>query len=152
MHLTLKKEATKPAAKNFLQQQARFDGFRDRYNHERPHQALSMKYPGELYVPSPRPYHGLEELQYPFHDRTITVTQCGRVCFGRQKINLSTVFAGQNVGVKQVADQIWLVSFMDYDLGFFDHETCRLESAGNDRVPQRGVRVVSPGSVGLVLS
>jgi putative transposase len=131
MHLTLKKEATKPAAKNFLQQQARFDAFIEGYNHERPHQALNMRYPGELYAPSPRPYHGLEDLQYPFHDRTITVTQCGRVCFGRQKINLSTVFAGQNVGVKQVADQIWLVSFMDYDLGFFDHETCRLESAGN---------------------
>src|SRR4051794_36473515 len=41
------------------------------------------------------------------------------------------VFAGQNVGVKQVSDQIWLVSFMDYDLGFFDDETCRLESAAN---------------------
>jgi hypothetical protein len=40
--------------------------------------------------------------------------------FGRQKINLSTVFAGQNVGVKQVADQVWLISFMDYDLGFFE--------------------------------
>jgi len=131
MHLTLKKEATKPAAKNFLQQQARFDTFLEHYNHERPHQALQMRYPGELYTSSPRSYHGLEELQYPFHDRTITVTQCGRVCFGRQKINLSAVFAGQNVGVKQVADQIWLVSFMDYDLGFFDHETCRLESAGN---------------------
>ena len=131
MHLTLKKEATKPAAKNFLQQQARFDTFIDGFNDERPHQALNMKYPGELYTRSTRPYHGLEDLEYPFHDRTITVTQCGRVCFGRQKINLSTVFAGQNVGVKQVADQIWLVSFMDYDLGFFDHETCRLESAGN---------------------
>jgi putative transposase len=131
MHLTLKKEATKPAAKNFLQQQARFDTFIEHYNHERPHQALQMRYPAELYTSSPRPYHGLEELRYPFHDRTITVTQCGRVCFGRQKINLSTVFAGQNVGVKQVADQVWLVSFMDYDLGFFDHETCRLESAGN---------------------
>jgi putative transposase len=131
MHLTLKKEATKPAAKNFLQQQARFDTFVEYYNHERPHQALQMRYPGELYTSSPRPYHGLEELHYPFHDRTITVTQCGRACFGRQKINLSTVFAGQNVGIKQVADQVWLVSFMDYDLGFFDHETCRLESAGN---------------------
>lgn len=131
MHLTLKKEATKPAAKNFLQQQARFDDFREGYNDDRPHQALNMRYPGELYVPSSRPYHGLEELEYPFHDRTITVTQCGRVCFGRQKINLSTVFAGQNVGVKQVAEHVWLVSFMDYDLGFFDHETCRLESAGN---------------------
>ena len=50
---------------------------------------------------------------------------------GRQKINLSKVFAGQNVGVKQIADQIWLVSFMEYDLGFFDDETCRLESAEN---------------------
>ena len=47
------------------------------------------------------------------------------------KITLSTVFAGQKVGVKQVADHIWLVSFMDYDLGFFDEETTRLESIAN---------------------
>lgn len=38
----------------------------------------------------------------------------------RHKINLSTVFAGQSVGVKQVSDKIWLVTFMDYDLGFFE--------------------------------
>jgi putative transposase len=131
MHLTLKKEATKPAAKNFLQQQARFDDFLYEYNHERPHQALNMRCPAELYSPSPRPYRGLQELEYPLHDRTVTVTQCGRICFGQRKINFSNVFAGQNVGVKEVADQIWLVSFMHYDLGFFDHETCRLESAIN---------------------
>ena len=131
MHLTLKKEATKPAAQNFLQQQARFDDFINCYNHERPHQALDMKYPAEIYRPSPRPYHGLDELHYPFHDRTITVTQCGRICFGRRKINLSTVLAGQNVGVKEVSDKIWMVSFMDYDLGFFDHETGRLGTAEN---------------------
>ena len=131
MHLTLKKETTKPAAQNFLQQQARFDEFIDCYNDERPHQALDMKYPVELYQLSSRPYHGLDELHYPFHDRTITVTQCGRICFGRRKINLSTVLAGQNVGVKEVSDRIWLVSFMDYDLGFFDHETGRLGTAEN---------------------
>ena len=131
MHLTLKKEATKPAAQNFLQQQAKFDEFIDCFNHERPHQALDMKYPAELYLRSPRPYRGLSELHYPFHDRTITVTQCGRICFGRRKIHLSTVFAGQNVGIKEVSDKIWLVSFMHYDLGFFDHETGRLESAEN---------------------
>jgi putative transposase len=131
MHLTLKKEATKPAAKNFLQQQAKFDDFRDCFNQERPHQALDMKYPAELYEPSSRVYRGLDELRYPFHDHTITVTQCGRICYGRRKINLSTVFAGQNVGIKEVADQIWLVSFMQYDLGFFDHETGRVESAHN---------------------
>jgi putative transposase len=131
IHLTLKKEATKPAAQNFLQQQAKFDDFIDCYNRERPHQALAMKYPAELYLPSPRPYRGLDELKYPFHDHTITVTHCGRICFARRKISLSTVFAGQNVGVKEVSDKIWLVSFMDFDLGFFDHETGRLGTAEN---------------------
>ena len=131
MHLTLKKEATRPAAKNLLQQQARFDAFIDYYNQERPHQALAMRCPAELYDPSPRPYRGLEELDYPFHDHAHIVTRCGRICFGRRKINLSTVFAGQKVGVKEVSDRIWLVSFMHYDLGYFDHESCRLESAEN---------------------
>jgi putative transposase len=55
------------------------------------------------------------------------VTRCGRICYQRRKINLSQVFAGQTVGVKQTADHIWMVSFMDYDLGCFDDETCRLE-------------------------
>jgi putative transposase len=110
MHLTLKKEATKPPAKNFLQQQAKFDHFIGYYNDERPHQALNGRCPAQLYKPSPRTYTGLGELEYPFHDRTITVTSCGRICIGRRKINLSTVFAGQNVGVKEIEEKIWLVT------------------------------------------
>ena len=98
MHLTLKKETTKPAANNFLQQQEKFDRFIDCYNQERPHQAIGMHYPAELYQRSAREYHGLNELEYPFHDRTVAVTMCGRVCFGSRKINLSTVFAGRTSG------------------------------------------------------
>ena len=103
---------------------------------ERPHQALDMKVPGELYTPSPRSYRGLGELDYPFDDWTATVTHCGRICFNRRKVNLSQVFAGQRVGVKQVSDNIWLVSFMHYDLGYFDHETCRLEPIENPFSPK----------------
>ena len=128
---TLKKEATRPAGSNLLQQQARFDDFVDEYNQQRPHQALGMRYPAELYTPSARPYRGLEDLDYPFHDHSHIVTRCGRICFDNRKINLSAVFAGQKVGVKQVADQVWLVSFMHYDLGFFDNESCRVECADN---------------------
>src|SRR5580692_4366331 len=83
-----------------------------------------------------RLYRGLPEIDYPFHDRTATVTTCGRICFNRQKINLSVVFAGQSVGIKQVSEQTWLVSFMDYDLGYFDHETCRLEPIENPFGPK----------------
>ena len=131
MHLTLKQEATRPAAETFLRQQARFDDFVQCYNTERPHQALNMACPAEHYAPSTRPYAGLPELHYPFHDKEATVTTCGRICLKRRKINLSQVFAGQTVGVRQVDDHIWLASFMHYDLGYFDDETCRLEPIAN---------------------
>jgi putative transposase len=136
MHLTLKREATKPAAANVLQQQARFDAFVEQYNRERPHQGLGMKMPADLYTRSARLYRGLEALTYPFHDGTFTVTQCGRICFKGRKVNLSHVFAGQNVGVTQVGEHIWLVTFMRYDLGYFDDETCRLEPIENPFTPK----------------
>jgi putative transposase len=31
----------------------------------------------------------LSDFNYPFHDRTVTVTRCGRICFDGRKINLS---------------------------------------------------------------
>ena len=136
MHLTLKREATKPAADNVLQQQARFDAFMQEYNRDRPHQGLAMKVPADLYARSSRVYRGLDELTYPFHDATFTVTQCGRICFKGQKVNLSQVFAGQNVGVTQVGERVWLVTFMRYDLGYFDDETCRLEPIDNPFTPK----------------
>ena len=124
MHLTLKLATTKPTGANFLQQQAKFDDFIEEFNTERPHQALDMKPPAAFYTPSKRAYEGLPDLDYPLHDKSIIVTTCGRICFDNRKINLSQVFAGQRVGIKQVEDQLWLVSFMDYDLGYFDDTEC----------------------------
>ena len=63
-------------------------------------------------------------------------THCGRIRYKRRKINLSQVFAGQDVGVKQVSDRIWLVTFMDYELGYVDDETCRLEPIANPFWPK----------------
>jgi putative transposase len=95
MHLTLTTEATKPAATNVLQQQARFDAFVERDNQERPHQAFAMKVPADLDARSPRVYRGLNDLTYPFHDHTILVTPCGRICLQSQKVNLSHVLPGR---------------------------------------------------------
>src|SRR6202451_2140624 len=77
MHLTLKKEATRPPGINSLQQQGRFDAFVQEFNAERPHEALGMKCPAQLYPPSPRRYPGLPELTYPLHDLDLLVTACG---------------------------------------------------------------------------
>lgn len=136
MHLTLKREATKPAGQNLLQQQAKFDEFIKEYNTERPHQALHMKYPVEVYLPSSRSYNGLPNIEYLLHDKTIIVTTCGRICLRGKKINFSQVFAGQAVGIKEVNDKIWLVSFMNYDLGYFDEDSCRVEPLENPFGPK----------------
>jgi transposase InsO family protein len=136
MHLTLKKETTRPPGLNSLQQQARFDAFRQEFNVERPHEALAMKCPNELYLASPRRYHGLPELTYPFHDRELMVTACGRICLHRKKIHVSTVLAGQRVGIKEVDDGIWIVSFMRYDLGYIELEQRTLQPLDNPFGPR----------------
>jgi transposase InsO family protein len=136
MHLTLKKEATRPPGMNSLQQQARFDAFVHEFNAERPHEALAMKSPAQVYSASPRPYRGLPELTYPLHDRDVLVTACGRICMHRKRINLSGVLAGQRVGIKEVDEGIWIVSFMQYDLGFIDLEQRTLQPLDNPFGPR----------------
>jgi hypothetical protein len=95
-----------------------------------------MRCPAQLYRPSQRPYQGLPELDYPFHDKAVIVTTCGRIGFNTRKINLSQVFAGQMVGIKQVDERIWLVSFMHYDLGYIDLEQRTLQTLDNPFGPR----------------
>ena len=91
----------------------------------------SMKCPGEVYSASDRTYDGLPDLSYPLHDRDVIVTACGRICMHRKRINISTVLAGQKLGIKEVDDGIWIVSFMRYDLGFIDLEQKTLQPLDN---------------------
>lgn len=136
MHLTLKKQTVRPAAMNFLQQQEKFDNFIDEYNCERPHEALQMKCPAEIYKPSLRIYQGLPPAEYPLHDRTINISICGRICIKKLKINFCRAFSGQAVGIKEVDEKIWLVSFMNYDLGYFDEDSKKFEPLENPFGPK----------------
>jgi transposase InsO family protein len=136
MHLTLKKGSHPAASRQPPATAAKFDPFLEEFNNERPHEALDMKCPVEVYTASTRPYRGLGEPHYPFHDKTVVVTNCGRLCLYRKKINLSTSLAGQAVGIKEVDDGIWLVSFMDYDLGYVDLEEKTLQPLNNPFGPK----------------
>ncbi len=73
-------------------------------------------------IPLPRPGHPRHCLRPHLH--------------GRKKINVSTVFGGQRLCIEELDDGIWLVSFMHYDLGYFDDETCRLEPLQNPFGPK----------------
>jgi hypothetical protein len=71
------------------------------------------------------------EIAGPLHDSDALVTACARICMHRKRVNISTVLAGQRLGIKEVADGIWIVSFMHYDLGFIvlEEYATRLVSA-----------------------
>lgn len=122
---------------NFLEQQDRFGHFSGFYNNEGPHQALCGAYPGQLYTPSVSAYQPPPQPEYPFHDRSVRVTHCVRNCIGKRKIDLSQVLAGQIVGIKQVDNQTWRVSFLNYDLGLFDNNDGRVEPVTNPLKPEK---------------
>jgi len=106
MHRTLKLEATNKTIANLLQQQERFDDFRKEFNFERPHQAIEMKCPGDVYKESKRGYKGLEDVAHPGYDKRLMITNCGRVCLDKQKVHISRALANQPVGLKEVDEEI----------------------------------------------
>tara|TARA_B100001989_G_scaffold167173_1_gene120359 strand:+ start:199 stop:1383 length:1185 start_codon:yes stop_codon:yes gene_type:complete len=123
MHRTLKLEAANPSSKTLLQQQERFDDFVNDFNYERPHQALEMKSPSEIYQKSAREYKGLPDITYPGYDKTLWISNCGRMCYQKMKVHVSRAFAHQPVGLKEVESGLWQVDFMSYNLGYFDAES-----------------------------
>jgi transposase InsO family protein len=122
MHRTLKAATTRPPRSNQLQQQEAFDTFVDEFNNQRPHEALGMKRPAEVYKPSTRPYpDALPEPDYSSHDDVVHVSSSGSVWLYRRKgVYLGAALAGQPVGVREEADGRWLVTFMHVDLGHIE--------------------------------
>lgn len=133
MHRTLKLEVTKPSGKNLLQQQELLDQFVTVYNNERPHEALNMQCPADVYTPAVKTYPSiLEEYDYSKCDFTRRVSMCGAIRLkGGRKIFISDVFGGQEVGINEVEEGVWSVSFMQYDLGYFGIEPHRFNPGPN---------------------
>ncbi len=132
MHRTLKAETTRPPGNNLLQQQDRFDRFCDEYNLERPHEALNDDTPASRHAASDRRYPThLDDPVYPLHDDVCRVTPCGHiglpVARRKLKIYVSAVLAGELIGVRELDDDRWLLSFVDLDLGVANTRTKSIE-------------------------
>lgn len=125
MHRTLKRETTRPARANLLQQQEVFDAFVDEFNNERPHEGLDMKRPAQVFVSSPRKLPAsLPEPSYPTHDDAVTVNSAGCIWVpGRGSLYISSALIGQLVGIREEDDGRWLFTFLNLDLGHLETST-----------------------------
>lgn len=87
-----------------------------------------MRRPVDVYEPSTRQLPTtMPDLDYPLHDEIVRVRSSGDITFGRRKVYLATALAGVEVGMRELDDGRWLVSFADIDLGHLDHNGKRFE-------------------------
>ncbi len=141
MHRTLKKEATIPPEKNLAAQQKRFDAFRKEYNTQRPHEALAMKTPSALYIPSLRRMpKKLTHFDYPYHFEVRRVSRNNGIRWQHRWVQVSSTLAEEYIGFEEIEDGIYNVYFCELLIGRFREETMRIEDV-IERVPirQRGI-------------
>jgi hypothetical protein len=100
--------------------QAAFDVWRHEYNDERPHEAIAMRLPSELYQPSPRAYTGTpDHLEYGSMI-TRKVGSRGAIKYQGERYSLSTALAGWSVGLSGRADGLVEVRFANLLIGHLD--------------------------------
>jgi putative transposase len=130
MHRTLKAEATRPPAHSLRAQQRKFDRFRHEFNHERPHEALEMRTPASVYVPSARSMPDrLPALEYPDRYEVRLVSENGGIRWHSDWVNVSITCAGEYVGLEEIEDGIWNVYFGKLKLGRLLERHMRIEDA-----------------------
>ena len=121
MHRTLKQEATIPPASNMRGQQRKFDRFLEEFNQERPHEALGMKRPGEIYEPSNRRMpRCIEAYDYPSHYIVRRVSRAGTIRVFHNQIFVSNTLQEDYVGLEEVDDGVYDLYFCFYQIGRYE--------------------------------
>ncbi len=119
LHLDIQRELR---GRNVPDRQASFDEWRRTFNHERPHEALGMKCPAEVYESSSRKYEGSpEDLAYDTPE-VRRVNQVGEISWREQRVFLSTALAGWSVGLAPAGPGTWEVWFGKLLLGHLEEQ------------------------------
>jgi len=121
MHRTLKQEATIPPASSMPAQQRKFDRFREEFNLVRPHEAIGMKRPAEIYQSSSRKMPKRIELyDYPSHYLVRRVSRAGTIRVLRKQIFVSNTLQEDYVGLEEVDDGVYDLFFCFYHIGRYE--------------------------------
>lgn len=118
MHRTLKEQTAKPPSATFVAQQRAFDGFRGEYNDHRPHEALDQTPPARHYEPSRRVLPGcLGEPGYDDKFEVRRVSHQGRFTWKGKLVGLTSLLAGQPVGLRAIEEDTWELWYGPVQLG-----------------------------------
>lgn len=135
MHKTLKDETTNPPAATLGAQQKKFDRFQKEFNEERPHEALGMLTPADVYYPSTRQYPSrLPELEYPAGMTIRKVNDAGVLKWHSKQIFISHALAREHVGLSEVNEGLWELRYGPLVLGMLDQMHDRIKRRNEVKV------------------
>lgn len=126
LHLDIARELE---AARLGEEQAVLDTWRKTFNEERPHEALHMRCPAEVYTRSPRTYRDeIDDLEYAGM-RALRVTNAGCISLRGHWIFISGALAGWSIGLEATSQRNWDVWFGRLRLGQIDNQTMSFKGA-----------------------
>ena len=128
MHRTLKEEATIPPASSLRAQQKKFDLFREEFNDVRPHEAIGMKRPAQIYQASERRMpKRIETYDYPAHFLVRRVSRAGTIRMFHNQVFVSNTLQEDYVGLEEVADAVYDLYFCFYQIGRYELQLNKIQ-------------------------
>ena len=128
MHKTLKAEATIPAKADMKSQQAEFDRFVHEFDCERPHEALGMLTPAQVYRQSDRIFLDVKVVSYPCGFLTRNVRDNGCIKWRGREVFISEMLSGQTLGLSPICYNdihVYDVYYSTLKIGRLDGDLCR---------------------------
>jgi transposase InsO family protein len=122
-----------------LDGQAWLDSFRWEHNYVRPHEALGMRTPAELWHPSSRHYDpNPPRWEYPEGARVVKVDSWGKLRWGGRKWNLSSALCGERVQIVQIDQraQVYYCATLIRELDLGTQRSTIVERWVPDQVPK----------------
>lgn len=116
--------------------QTKLSAWRDKYNNVRPHEALGMKRPGEVYVPSQREYkEKIETYEYGGEYHVIKVNSWGYVRFDKKQVYLSETMIDQYIEFRPSPDgETFVACYRNFKIAEFDTQDGHLIHRSISRV------------------
>ena len=132
MHLDIRNELECHAQEDLKTQQSAFDIWTHTFNQERPHEALGMQCPAQIYKPSIRTYSGTpENIVYPGKIARV-VNNRGYISLHGSKIPISTALTGWSVGLLPIDNDTYDVFFARLRLGYIEKSTAAFIGVTSD--------------------
>ena len=121
MHADLSREIQGKIPGGVTANQSAIDAWVEEYNHIRPHEALGMKTPAEVYEKSSVPYTGTpDEVEYPIGVMTRKINKHGYVKLNKRQFTVSSSLRGLTVGLQPHSEDEYLIWLGDFPLAVID--------------------------------